>query len=222
MMHFREKQTLKFSKHQLLLYAITDRMWIPNMTLEEAVQKAILGGATMIQLREKHLPLKNFIHQASSIQEITKKYNIPLIINDNVEVALAVDADGIHVGQEDTPAKEIRQMIGNDKILGVSAQTIAQALQATQDGADYIGVGSIFSTPTKKDADHVSLDTLCSICQKSAVPVVAIGGINENNALELVDTHISGIAVVSAIFASPDPYESAKTMRHLAQRIVKI
>jgi thiamine-phosphate pyrophosphorylase len=192
------------------------------MTLEEAVEKAILGGATMIQLREKNLPLKDFIHQASSIQKITKKYDIPLIINDNVEVSLAIDADGIHVGQEDAPAKEIRQMIGNDKILGVSAQTIPQALQAIQDGADYLGVGSIFSTPTKNDADHVSLDTLCSICQKSTIPVVAIGGIHENNALELVDTNISGIAVVSAIFAAPDPYEATKTMHHLAKRIVQV
>jgi len=213
---------MKFSKHQLLLYAITDRIWIQNMTLEEAVQKAILGGATMIQLREKNLPLKDFIHQASSMQKITKKYNIPLIINDNVEVALAVDADGVHVGQKDTTAKEIRQMIGREKILGVSAQTIPQALQAIQDGADYLGVGSIFSTPTKKDAENVSIETLCSICQKSTIPVVAIGGINENNALELVDTNISGIAVVSAIFAAPDPHEATKTMRKLAQRIVQV
>jgi thiamine-phosphate pyrophosphorylase len=222
MIHFKEKQLMKFTKHQLLLYAITDRMWIQNRTLEEVVQKTILGGATMIQLREKNLPLKDFIHLSSSIQEITKKYNIPLLINDNVEVALAVDADGIHVGQEDVPAKEIRQIIGNDKILGVSAQTIPQALQAIGDGADYLGVGSIFSTPTKKDAENVSIETLCSICQKSSVPVVAIGGINENNALELVDTNISGIAVVSAIFAAPDPHEATKTMRKLAQRIVQV
>jgi len=213
---------MKFSKQQLLLYAITDRMWIKNMTLEEAVQKTILGGATMIQLREKDLPSKDFIQQALLIQEITKKYNIPLIINDNIEVALAVHADGIHVGQDDASAKEIRQMIGKNQILGVSVQTILQAEQAIQDGADYIGVGSIFSTPTKKDAENVSIDTLCSICQKSTVPVVAIGGINENNALELVDTNISGIAVVSAIFAAPDPYEASKTMRHLAKRIVQV
>jgi thiamine-phosphate diphosphorylase len=197
-------QKLKDLKSSLLLYAVTDRYWLNGRKLKDDVEKAILGGATMIQLREKNLSIDEFVKEALEIKEVCKKYDIPLIINDSLEVFLKVDADGIHVGQNDLPANIVREKIGPNKILGVSAETVDEAILAEKMGADYLGVGTIFSTSTKLDAINVSKEELARICYNVNIPVVAIGGITLDNIKELKNTMISGISVVSAIFKEKD------------------
>lgn len=186
----------------MLLYVVTDRSWLGKNTLENQVEDIIKAGATFIQLREKELDFNSFVTQGKKIKEITEKYKIPFVINDNIEVALAVNADGVHIGQGDMNAFDCRKLLGDDKILGVSAQTVEQALLAEKNGADYIGVGAVFSTSTKNDAEAVSFETLHKICSAVSVPVVAIGGINEQNILQLKGSGIDGVAVISAIFAA--------------------
>ncbi len=195
---------MKDLKSSLLLYAVTDRYWLNGRKLKDDVEKAILGGATMIQLREKNLSIDEFVKEALEIKEVCKKYDIPLIINDSLEVFLKVDADGIHVGQNDLPANIVREKIGPNKILGVSAETVDEAILAEKMGADYLGVGTIFSTSTKLDAINVSKEELARICYNVNIPVVAIGGITLDNIKELKNTMISGISVVSAIFKEKD------------------
>ncbi len=195
---------MKDLKSSLLLYAVTDRYWLNGRKLKDDVEKAILGGATMIQLREKNLSIDEFVKEALEIKEVCKKYDIPLIINDSLEVFLKVDADGIHVGQNDLPANIVREKIGPNKILGVSAETVDEAILAEKMGADYLGVGTIFSTSTKLDAINVSKEELARICFNVNIPVVAIGGITLDNIKELKNTMISGISVVSAIFKEKD------------------
>jgi len=195
---------LKDLKSSLLLYAVTDRYWLNGRKLKDDVEKAILGGATMIQLREKNLSVDEFVKEALEIKEVCKKYDIPLIINDSLEVFLKVDADGIHVGQNDLSADIVRKKIGPNKILGVSAETVSEAILAEKMGADYLGVGTIFSTSTKLDAINVSKEELARICYNVNIPVVAIGGITLDNIKELKNTMISGISVVSAIFKEKD------------------
>jgi thiamine-phosphate diphosphorylase len=195
---------LKDLKSSLLLYAVTDRYWLNGRKLKDDVEKAILGGATMIQLREKNLSTEDFIKEALEIKEVCKKYDIPFIINDSLEVFLAVDADGIHVGQNDLSADIVRKKIGPNKILGVSAETVSEALLAEKMGADYLGVGTIFSTSTKLDAINVTKEELARISYSVNIPVVAIGGITLDNIKELKNTMISGISVVSAIFKEED------------------
>lgn len=195
---------LKNLKSSLKLYAVTDRHWLGNRKLKDDVKKAILGGATMIQLREKDLDFDSFVKEALEIKEVCNEFNIPFIINDSLDVFLAVDADGIHVGQNDLSADIVREKIGNDKILGVSAKTVEEAILAEKMGASYLGVGSVFTTSTKLDADFVSKDVLTDICNSVSIPVVAIGGITLDNIKELRNTMIDGISVVSAIFASKD------------------
>ncbi len=195
---------MKNLKSSLLLYAVTDRYWLNGRKLKDDVEKAILGGATMIQLREKNLSTKDFIKEALEIKEVCKKYDIPFIINDSLEVFLAVDADGIHVGQNDLSADIVRKKIGPNKILGVSAETVSEALLAEKMGADYLGVGTIFSTSTKLDAINVTKEELARISYSVNIPVVAIGGITLDNIKELKNTMISGISVVSAIFKEED------------------
>ena len=168
---------MKCDKKDLLLYGVTDRSWLGERTLYSAVEQSILGGVTMVQLREKDLAQEEFQKEARQIQELCKKHQVPFLINDNVELAVGIEADGVHVGQHDMEAGQVRQKIGPDKILGVSAQTVEQALKAQAAGADYLGVGAVFPTGTKDDADAVSLDTLKAICQAVDIPVVAIGGI---------------------------------------------
>ena len=172
---------MKCDKKDLLLYGVTDRSWLGERTLYSAVEQSILGGVTMVQLREKDLEKEEFQKEARQIQELCKKHQVPFLINDNVELAVEIEADGVHVGQHDMEAGEVRRKIGPDKILGVSAQTVEQALKAQAAGADYLGVGAVFPTGTKDDADAVSLDTLKAICQAVDIPVVAIGGIKESN-----------------------------------------
>ena len=193
---------LKDLKSSLLLYAVTDRYWLNGRKLKDDVEKAILGGATMIQLREKELSIDEFIKEAKEIKAVCKKYNIPFIINDSLEVFKAVDADGIHVGQNDMRADLVRKEIGPNKILGVSAETVEEAILAKKNGADYLGVGTIFSTSTKLDAITVSKEELARICYSVDIPVVAIGGINLDNIKELKNTMISGVSIVSAIFGA--------------------
>ncbi len=203
---------MKLDRNSLKLYAVTDRNLIHENKLEGMVEAAIKGGATFIQLREKELDDIAFWVESLKIKAITDKYNVPFVINDNVEVAIKSDADGIHIGQSDMNAKAVRKLIGSDKILGVSAQTVEQALKAQADGADYIGVGAVFSTSSKGDADSVSIETLTEICNSVKIPVVAIGGINKGNIMLLKGSGICGVAVISAIFAQADIYNATQKL----------
>ena len=200
------------SKIDYTLYLVTDRDLMSTKTLEEAVEQAIMGGCTLVQLREKIASSRDFYQTALKVKAITDNYDVPLIINDRVDIALAIGADGVHVGQSDLPAGVVRKIIGKDKILGVSAGTVEKAIEAQRDGADYIGVGALFSTSTKTDAKSVSIETLMKIIKEVSIPVVGIGGINAENAVKLKNTGIDGIAVVSAIIAQKDIRLSAEKM----------
>ena len=191
-------------KEAMLLYAVTDRSWLNGRSLYEDVEKALAGGITCLQLREKNLDFDSFVQEADLLKKLCADWQVPFIINDNVQVAAACKADGIHVGQQDMDACEVRKLVGKDCIIGVSAQTVAQAIAAEKAGADYLGVGAVFPTSTKNDADAVSLETLKAICQAVSIPVVAIGGIHQQNMELLRHTGIDGVAVVSAIFAQTD------------------
>lgn len=208
-------------KKDLLLYAVTDRAWLGDKTLSWQVEESLKGGATMIQLREKHLDHENFLKEAKEIKELCRKYQVPFLINDDVDLAVEVDADGVHVGQHDMEAGEVRKKIGPNRILGVSAQTVEQALLAQQAGADYLGVGAVFPTGTKDDADAVSIQTLGEICRAVSIPVVAIGGIGQHNVMQLAGSGICGIAVVSAIYAQTDIQNAASTLHALAKEMVE-
>ena len=191
-------------REDLLLYAITDRYWLNGRRLYDDVEKALRGGATMLQLREKELDEESFFKEAVELQELCRRYKVPFIVNDNVDIALRMGADGIHVGQHDMEAADVRRLIGPDKILGVSAQTVEQAILAEKMGADYLGVGAVFPTGSKDDADDVSHETLEQICRSVSIPVVAIGGITVDNISELSGRGLAGVSVISAIFAQPD------------------
>jgi thiamine-phosphate pyrophosphorylase len=212
---------MKFDRKDLLLYAVTDRRWLQNATLCGQVEQAITGGATFIQLREKDLDETHFMEEALEMKALCSRYRVPFVIDDNVDIALRADADGVHVGQSDMEAGNVRELIGNDKILGVSAQTVEEALQAERRGADYLGVGAVFHTGTKTDADEVSLETLKAICDAVSIPVIAIGGISRENVLRLSGSGICGIAVVSAIFAEKDIPGAARTLKNLALQMVQ-
>ena len=199
----------------LQLYAVTDSRWLNGDSLAAAVEKALAGGVTCVQLREKHLPFDEFLRIAKEIKALCQSYHVPFIVDDNLDIALACDADGLHIGQNDMPAAKARELLGPDKILGVSAQTIEQAVAACQDGADYLGVGAVFPTGTKTDAVEVPLDTLKAITAAVDIPVVAIGGINADNITQLSGTGIAGAAVVSAIFAQEDIKKAAAKLRQL-------
>ena len=203
------------SPKDLLLYAVTDRAWLNGETLYEQVEKTLKGGTTFVQLREKNLDEESFLEEAVEIKELCKKYNVPFVVNDNVDIAIKMDADGVHVGQSDMEAGDVRTKLGPDKIIGVSAQTVEQALLAQERGADYLGVGAVFPTGSKDDADDVSHDTLKAICDAVDIPVIAIGGITKDNVAELSETGICGIAVISAIFAQKDIEKSTKELKEL-------
>lgn len=211
---------MKFDKKSLLLYAVTDRTWLNGETLYQQVEKAIKGGVTFVQLREKNLDDESFMDEALEIQKLCRKYNIPFVINDNVEIARKIDSDGVHVGQSDMKARNVRSIIGDDKILGVSAQTVEQALLAQKEGADYLGVGAVFPTGSKSDADDVSIETLKEICSAVNIPVVAIGGIGADNVSKLENSGISGIAVISAIFGAEDIESATKNLKDLTKKAV--
>lgn len=201
------------------IYLCTDRELMSTSTLTEAVEQAIKGGATVIQLREKDCSSKDFYETAKEVKKITEQYQVPLIINDRVDIALAVDAEGVHVGQSDLPAREVRKLIGEDKIVGVSAGNLACAKKAYEDGADYIGVGAMYATNTKKDAKPTTLEELAKIRANVSLPIVVIGGINENTVSDFKGTGIDGLAVVSAIIAKPDIESAARNLKQLFEHL---
>lgn len=212
---------MKCDKKDLLLYAVTDRSWLGEQTLYEQVEEALKGGATFIQLREKELDEENFLKEAIEIKELCKRYHVPFVINDNVEIARKMDADGVHVGQSDMEAGDVRALLGEKKILGVSAQTVEQAILAEQRGADYLGVGAVFPTGSKADAEDVSLETLKNICEAVHIPVIAIGGIGKANVSQLKGSGICGIAVISAIFGAKDIRTAAAELKTLTRKAVE-
>ena len=211
---------MKCDKKDLLLYAVTDRSWLNGDTLYHQVEQTLEGGATFIQLREKELDEEHFLEEAREIKELCKKYHVPFVINDNVDIALAMDADGVHVGQSDMEAGDVRAKLGPDKIIGVSAQTVEQALLAQERGADYLGVGAVFHTGSKADAQDVSHDTLKAICEAVDIPVIAIGGIGKGNVMELAGKGLCGIAVISAIFAQSDIQAATEELKSLTEKMV--
>lgn len=203
------------------LYAITDRRWLGGRSLADAVEEALAAGVTLLQLREKDMADDEFLSEAVEIKRVTDRYGVPLIINDNVEIALKCGAAGVHVGHEDMAARRARKMLGEGRLLGVTAKTPEDAAAAEKAGADYLGSGAVFGTSTKKGAKNISLDALRSICRAVKIPVTAIGGISEENAQSLAGTGISGIDVVSAIFASKDITASVKKLREIAEKITR-
>ncbi len=204
----------------LLLYAVTDRHWLNGETLYSQVEKVLKGGATFIQLREKNLDEEQFLEEAKEIQKLCREYHVPFVINDNVKIAAAIDADGVHVGQSDMEAGDVRTKLGQDKIIGVSAQTVEQAIEAEKRGADYLGVGAVFPTGSKDDAIEVGKETLKAICEAVSIPVIAIGGIGAHNVGELAESGICGIAVISALFAQPDIEMATKELRSRTEQML--
>ena len=208
-------------KKHMLLYAVTDRTWLKGQTLPQQVEAALRGGATCVLLREKKLPQSEFLKEALELKDLCHRFGAPLIINDNVEIALKSGADGVHVGQHDMQAAQVREKIGPNRILGVSAQTVEQALLAEKNGADYLGVGAVFSTSTKEDAKPISHETLKAICQAVSIPVCAIGGISKENILELSGSGVDGVALVSAIFSNPDIESACRQLRALSEKMTE-
>ncbi len=211
---------MRFGKENLLLYAITDRAWVGRQTLLEQVEDALIGGATIVQLREKGLDEQSFIDEAVKAADLCHRYNVPLIINDNVNVALKSGADGVHVGIDDAPVAQIRRLAGSDFIIGATAKTVEQAKAAEESGADYLGVGAVFPSPTKTNAIRITAEQLKEICASVSIPAVAIGGISYENVLEIKGGGMAGIAVVSAIFAAEDIRGAAARLKKMALEAV--
>lgn len=209
------------SKKELMLYAVTDRHWLGDETLYDQVKKALDGGATFVQLREKKLDREDFLAEALEIQKLCRKYGVPFVINDEVSIAKDIDADGVHVGQSDMEAMDVRKVLGPDKILGVSAQTVEQAITAEKHGADYLGVGAVFATGSKDDADDVSHETLKAICEAVSIPVIAIGGITKDNVSELAGSGICGVAVISAIFGQNDIKKATEELKVSVEKMLE-
>lgn len=207
---------MKFDKKSLLLYAVTDRHWLQGRTLYEAVEQALKGGVSFLQVREKddmRLSHDEYLKEALQLRDLCRRYQVPFVIDDDVNLALETDADGVHVGQNDMEAGNVREKLGPDKILGVSAHTVKEALLAQERGADYLGVGAVFPTGSKDDAEQVDRAVLSEICRAVDIPVIAIGGITRDNVLSLSGTGIAGIAVISAIFAKNDIQAAARDLR---------
>ena len=208
---------LRVNADAMTLYAVTDRTWVKDTTLMDQVKEALEGGITFLQLREKHLSKEEFIKEAREMKELSKEYKVPFVIN--IEVALAVDADGVHIGQNDMSVEEARKLLGEDKIIGVSAHNVEEAIKAQKGGADYLGVGAVCATSTKKDANVVSKEEIKKICHTVEIPVVAIGGIKKENIKTLEGTDVDGVAVVSAIFAAKDIKKDTKQLRSLVEEM---
>lgn len=212
---------MSISKETMLLYGVTDRGSLHGKTLLQQVEESLKGGVTLVQLREKHLSFQEFLEEAKEMKELCHKYGVPLLINDNVEICIESGADGVHVGQKDMEAGAVREKLGKDKIIGVSARTVEQAMAAQNAGADYLGVGAVFSTSTKEDAKPLDHEILKAITKAVDIPVVAIGGISSENVLELKGTGIDGVAVVSAIYGKENPKEAAENLKALVSEVVK-
>lgn len=210
---------MKSIREQLLLYAVTDRSWTGRQSLYEQVESALKGGVTMVQLREKKQDDDAFLEEAIQIKALCHRYGVPLIINDRLSVALKSGADGIHVGAEDEPVETIRQIAGKDFIIGATAKTVEQAKRAQSQGADYLGVGAVFGSPTKKNAIRITKNQLCEICNAVSIPAVAIGGVDETNIASLKDAPIAGVAVVSAIFSKADIEAASRDLRRAAEQV---
>ncbi|MCI8765774.1 MAG: thiamine phosphate synthase [Lachnospiraceae bacterium] len=211
---------MKCNKKHMLLYAVTDRAWVGKQSLYQQVEAALKGGVTCVQLREKELDEARFLQEARDICALCHQYKVPFIVNDNVDIAIACGADGVHVGQEDMEAGKVRRRVGDAMILGVSAHTVEEARQAVRDGADYLGVGAVFPTNTKTDAGQMSNETLRAICGAVNVPIVAIGGINQNNIGKLAGSGVGGVALVSAIFSAKDIEGTCRELRALSEKMV--
>ncbi|MDO4295839.1 MAG: thiamine phosphate synthase [bacterium] len=211
---------MRCDKKAMLLYAVTDRAWVGKQSLYEQVEAALKGGATCIQLREKDLEEEEFLAEAMEIAALCKRWNVPFFINDNVELAIQCDADGVHVGQEDMAVAKVRQRVGKDKLIGVSVHSVEEALEAVKNGADCLGVGAMFSTSTKTDAKVLAKEVLRDICSAVEIPVVAIGGIGKHNIAELKGTGVDGVALVSAIFGAEDIESECRLLRKLSEEMV--
>lgn len=213
---------MKCDKRNMLLYAVTDRAWTGKQTLYEQVEAALKGGVTCVQLREKELDETAFLQEAKELCALCRRYGVPFLVNDNVEIAIACGADGIHVGQEDLAAGEVRRRVGENMILGVSVHTVEEAFQAVRDGADYLGLGAVFPTSTKTDVEQMSNETLRAICDAVDVPIVAIGGINRGNILRLAGSGVDGVALVSAVFSAEDIEGTCRELRALSEKMVNV
>lgn len=210
---------MKFSTEMLRLYAVTDRSWLRGRTLFEQVEQALSGGTTLVQLREKEMDEDAFLREAVDMARLCHRYGVPLLINDNVDIAMHSGADGVHVGQDDMAADAVRRILGADMILGVTAKTVEQAVRAQEAGADYLGSGAVFGSLTKLNARPMTREMLRSICHAVSIPVVAIGGVDRHNILELAGTDIAGVAVVSGVFAAEDIEKECRYLLEMAERI---
>ena len=210
---------MAINRETLRLYAVTDRAWVGRQTFLEQIEDALRGGVTIVQLREKHLDEDAFTAQAIQVRTLCRRYGVPLIINDNVDVALRSGADGVHVGMEDTPVAELRRRVGPDFLIGATAKTVAQARAAEAAGADYLGVGAVFPSPTKKNAIRITNEQLQTICTCVSIPTVAIGGIDRGNVLQLRGCGMDGIAVVSALFGAADIRAAAQELKKQADLV---
>jgi len=213
---------MKCDKKDLLLYAVTDRHWLNGRSLNEVVKESLDGGVTFVQLREKELDDETFLKEAKELKSLCGEYHVPFVINDNVDIAMKINADGVHVGQSDMEAGDVRSKLGPDKIIGVSAATVEQAVLAEKRGADYLGVGAVFPTGSKDDAVDVSHETLKAICEAVSIPVIAIGGISKKNIHELSGSGICGVAVISSIYAAGDIKKAAQELRTAAEDIADV
>ena len=210
---------MKLDRKDMLLYVVTDRTWLGDKTLPEVVESVLKNNVTFIQLREKNLDYTSFKKLAIEIKEITDKYQVPFVINDNIKIAMETDADGVHVGQSDLVATKAREILGKDKILGVSVSNVKQAIEAEKAGADYLGVGSVFTTTSKLDANNVDMEEIKKITKAVNIPVIGIGGINEANIHLLKGSGLDGIAVISAILAKKDIEEATKNLYKLSKEV---
>ena len=208
---------MKFTKESLRLYAVTDRQWLKNKSLAEAVEEAIKGGVTFVQPREKNTDYEDMKKIAIEVKAVTDRYNIPFVINDNVMLCKEIDADGVHVGADDMSVSEARKILGNDKIIGGTARTLERAIQAYNEGADYLGIGAVFTTTTKEGTTHMTKDLANKINSAVPIPTVAIGGINSENVSSLKGYGVSGIAVVSAIFAQENITDACIKLKNLSE-----
>ena len=205
----------------MLLYAVTDRAWLHGRTLKDCVEQSLKGGVTFLQIREKELDEKTFEQEARELKELAKQYQVSFVVNDDIEIAKKIDADGVHVGQSDMACQKAREVLGEEKIIGVSARTVEEAKKAEEDGADYIGVGAMFSTSTKEDAKEITREEIEAIRKAVTIPIVGIGGIHEGNVLWLKGTGIDGIAVVSAIYGAEDIQKASEKLLALSKQMIE-